>query len=170
MRCWSELRVFLLLGLAIATTKCSQDANTRKQKYLESGQRYFDKGKYREAAIQFSNAIQIDSTYAHAHYELAKTELKLQQWAEAYQGLSRVLDLPTYLPRLENQPCSVEQFVWAYYQKGSFKSAIDLFQEALRLAEQSRNPSNPNIHYYLALAYEKLGHSGLAKGAVSKGA
>ena len=99
MRCWKKLRVLLLLGLAIATTKCSQDANTRKQKFLESGQRYFDKGKYREAAIQFSNAIQVDATYGTAHYQLAKTDLKLQQWGKAFQELDRVLDLePSNLP------------------------------------------------------------------------
>jgi len=38
--------------LAALLTGCSRDPNVRKQKYLESGQRYFDKGQYREAAIQ----------------------------------------------------------------------------------------------------------------------
>ena len=42
---------------------CSRDPNVRKQKYLESGQRYFDKGQYREAEIQFENAIQVDDRF-----------------------------------------------------------------------------------------------------------
>ena len=56
--------------LAALLTGCSRDPNVRKQKYLESGQRYFDKGQYREAEIQFENAIQVDSRFADAHYKL----------------------------------------------------------------------------------------------------
>ena len=54
-------RVFLLLlcvalGLLVG---CSRDPNVRKQKYLESGNRYFQQGKYREAAVQYQNALQV---------------------------------------------------------------------------------------------------------------
>src|SRR5215470_19045854 len=84
----------LIVGfLALAFTGCTSDPNVRKQKYLESGQRYFDKGKYREAAIQFSNAVQVDSRFTEAHYQLAQTYLKLQEWTRAYQELSRTLEL-----------------------------------------------------------------------------
>ena len=61
----------LILALAVISllsVGCNRNPEVRKQKYLESGQRYFEKGKYREAAIQFSNAIQVDSHYAEAHY------------------------------------------------------------------------------------------------------
>ena len=44
-------------------TGCSRDPNVRKQKYLESGNRYYEKGKYREAAIQYENAIQVDARF-----------------------------------------------------------------------------------------------------------
>src|SRR6266851_2602631 len=73
--------------LAALLTGCSRDPNVRKQKYLESGQRYFDKGQYREAEIQFENAIQVDSRFADAHYKLALAAMKLQQWPTAYQEL-----------------------------------------------------------------------------------
>jgi len=86
----------LILSLALTATffvGCSHDPNVRKQKYLESGERYFDKGKYREASIQFSNAIQVDAHYADAHYQLAQTYLKLQDWPRAYQELVRTVEL-----------------------------------------------------------------------------
>src|SRR5450755_3945301 len=79
--------------LLAALTGCSRDPNVRKQKYLESGQRYFDKGQYREAAIQFENAIQVDARFADAHYKLAQTALKLEQWPAAYQELSKTIEL-----------------------------------------------------------------------------
>ncbi len=54
---------------------------------LNSGQRYFDKGQYREAAIQFQNAIQVDSRFANAHYKLALTAMKLGDGRTALQEL-----------------------------------------------------------------------------------
>jgi tetratricopeptide (TPR) repeat protein len=79
--------------LAALLTGCARDPNVRKQKYLESGQRYFDKGQYREAEIQFENAIQVDSRFADAHYKLALAAMKLQQWPTAYQELSTTVQI-----------------------------------------------------------------------------
>src|SRR5208283_5386891 len=68
VRMSADLRLILILTLiATGFTACSRDPNVRKQKYFHSGQRYFDKGKYPEAAIEFVNAIQIDPGYAEAH-------------------------------------------------------------------------------------------------------
>jgi Tfp pilus assembly protein PilF len=87
------LRLLLVCSLIATTatlfTGCSRDPEVRKQKYFESGSRYFDKGKYREAAIQYSNALQVDSRFAQAHYQLGQTYLKLHDWNRAFQELSR---------------------------------------------------------------------------------
>src|SRR5271157_4631566 len=94
MRHFSTLRLFLaLILIAGISSGCNRDPNVRKQKYFESGQRYFEKGKYREAAIQFGNAVQVDSRYAEAHYQLAQTYIKMQDWLHAYEELSRTLEL-----------------------------------------------------------------------------
>jgi cellulose synthase operon protein C len=95
--------LFLLTVVCIIGTSCSRDPNVRKQKYLESGERYLQKGKYAEAEIQFSNAIQVDSRFAEAHYQLAQACLKLQQWTPAYQELSRTVELQpdNYAARLD---------------------------------------------------------------------
>jgi cellulose synthase operon protein C len=88
------VRLFLVGFLVTALfTGCSRDPNVRKQKYLESGDRYFEKGKYREAAIQYSNALQVDSRFAQAHYQLGQTYLKLGDISRAFQELSRVVEL-----------------------------------------------------------------------------
>jgi len=79
--------------LSALLTGCSRDPNVRKQKYFESGESYFQKGKYQEAAIQFQNAIQVDSRFAEAHYQLALTEMKLQQWPDAFQQLLRTVEI-----------------------------------------------------------------------------
>jgi len=74
-------------------TGCSRDPNVRKQKYLDSGERYAAEGKYREASIQYLNAIQIDSRFAQAHYDLSQAYLKLGDTNHAFQELSRTVEL-----------------------------------------------------------------------------
>jgi len=90
----------LLLSCALlcALTACSRDPNVRKQKYFDSGEDYFSKGKYGEAAIQYSNAIQIDSHFAQAHYKLSQSFIHLHDLNDAYEELKRtvVLDPDNY--------------------------------------------------------------------------
>jgi cellulose synthase operon protein C len=74
-------------------TGCSRDPNVRKQKYLESGDRYFAKAKYAEAAIQYQNAVQVDPRFVQAHYQLGQTFLKIGDNARGFQELSRVVEL-----------------------------------------------------------------------------
>lgn len=86
----------VLLGLLAG---CSRDPNIRKQKYMESGQRYFDKAQYREAEIQFQNAIQTDSHYAEAHYKMSLAAMKLDDWQTALQELNTTLQIqPDFYP------------------------------------------------------------------------
>jgi tetratricopeptide (TPR) repeat protein len=82
-----------LLFVFAFSTGCSRDPNVRKQKYFTSGQSYLHQGKYHEAAIQFSNAIQLDPRFAQAHYQLGQTYLKLGDSNLAFQELSRTVEL-----------------------------------------------------------------------------
>ncbi len=71
---------------------CHRDPNVRKQKYLESGKRFEAQGKYKEALIQFANAIKIDQNFAAAHYETAETYLHMDSIIPAYSELLRAVD------------------------------------------------------------------------------
>jgi cellulose synthase operon protein C len=79
--------------LAALLTGCSRDPNVRKQKYFESGEKYFADGKYREALIQYSNAVQIDPRFAQAHFQLSQTYLRLGDNNRAFQELNRTVEL-----------------------------------------------------------------------------
>ena len=72
---------------------CHRDPNVRKQKYLESGKRYSAAGKYREAAIQYSNALKIDKNFVDAHYELSQAYLHMNAYSAAYGELMRTVNL-----------------------------------------------------------------------------
>src|SRR5207248_1162766 len=90
----SRIVIVSLLTVALPfATACNRDPNVRKQKYMESGKRYEDSGKYKEAAIQFANALKVDKNFAAAHFELAKTYLKLNNGNLAYAELMRTIEL-----------------------------------------------------------------------------
>jgi tetratricopeptide (TPR) repeat protein len=96
---WKRIAPVALLGALVLMAGCHTDPNLKKQRYLESGKRYSAKHKYREAAIQYANALKIDKSFADAHYELAKSYLQLGQITAAYFELRRTVDLqPTNYP------------------------------------------------------------------------
>ncbi len=87
-----RLRLFSIL-FAVLLVGCSHDPNLRKQAYVASGNKYFDQGKYREAAIEYLNAVQIDNSYEDAHYRLAQCYLRQGIWRGAYQELTKSTEL-----------------------------------------------------------------------------
>ena len=93
----------VLVVLTIFLVGCSRDPNVRKQKYLESGDRYLAKAQYAAAAIQFRNALQVDPRFPDAHYELARTYLRSQDWDNAFRELARTVELQpqNYAARLD---------------------------------------------------------------------
>src|ERR1700758_488499 len=99
-RALTQYGVALLTMMLLA---CSRDPAVRKQKYLESGQRYFAKAAYRAASIQFRNALQVDPNFAAARYELARSYIQLQDWNSAYRELNHTIELQpqNYEARIE---------------------------------------------------------------------
>lgn len=77
----------------VSLSSCSRDPNVLKKRYLDRGNVYFDKGKYKEAAIMYKNAIQKDMKYGPAYYKLALTAIQLRQPSEAVQDLRRAIEL-----------------------------------------------------------------------------
>jgi tetratricopeptide (TPR) repeat protein len=140
--------------IAVLLSACSLDPNVRKQKYFQSGQRYFEKGKYSEAAIEFSNAIKIDSGYADAHYQLAESYLRLQQRDRAYQELTRTLEL-----RPDNYRARIE-LANVLLAGRNFQQA----QEQADLLLQKR-PNDPGVH---ALASSILAAQEKIPGAIAE--
>jgi tetratricopeptide (TPR) repeat protein len=82
-----------LISVLLVLTACSRDPNVAKQKYLQSGQQYFDNGEYGRASIQFRKALQIDHRYAEAYYRLGLTDLKLKLWPDAFRSLDQATAL-----------------------------------------------------------------------------
>jgi tetratricopeptide (TPR) repeat protein len=86
-------RVLSALLLLLSLTACNRDPNVAKVKYLENGNKYFEKGKYKEAIIMYSNALKRDLKYGEAYYRRALASLKMQRWLEAARDLQRSVEL-----------------------------------------------------------------------------
>ncbi len=83
----------ILLIVLLGLVSCTRDPNVAKVRYLESGNKYFAKGKYKEARIMYKDALQKDQRYGPAYYKLGLTALQLGSAAEAVQALRRSLEL-----------------------------------------------------------------------------
>ncbi len=141
-----SLWVVMLFVAVALLAGCHGDPNVRKQKYLESGKRYSAESKYKEAAIQFQNALKIDKNYPDAHYELAQAYVHLGQFSAAYGELARTVAL----------------------QPTNYKARIDLGNlllaggkiddaQAQANAVMAAQPNNPDVHAMLGAIAAKRG-------------
>ena len=140
-RLHSRIQCTLVLAAVCFLVACSRDPNVRKQKYLESGNRYFDAGKYSAAAIQYQNAIQIDARYADAHFKLAETYMKESVWNGAYAELRKTVDI---------QPQNWK----AQIDLGNLYLLVHQFKDAKSTADTilAGDPNNVDAHVLLANA------------------
>jgi cellulose synthase operon protein C len=150
----TTMRLLILSSFLLALlTGCSRDPNVRKQKFFDSGEKYFAEGKYREAAIQYANATQIDSRFAEAHYKLSQAYLKLGDSNRAYQELSRTVELTPENYRAHTDLGNM--LVTVRNPDGSISS--DAFKQAKTHLDLllEKQPNNPETHeawanYYAA--------------------
>jgi Flp pilus assembly protein TadD len=133
--------------LLVTAVACSRDSNLPKQKYLESGKRYFARGNYRAAAIQFTNAIRIDPNFGEGHDLLAQSYLKMEDWSDAYQELSRTIELQP-----DNYRAQVD-LIKLLTVAGQFRAAQDKASALLK-----KNPTDPQAHALIANALAAQGN------------
>ena len=150
--------VALVVGLCI-TGACTTNPDVAKRKYLERGNLYFDKEKYKEAMIMYRNALKKDPKFGDAYYRVALTELKmdpsLRGQLVAARDLQRAVE---FLPdNMDAYDKLIDIYLRAYLVFNKPKSYIaDLktIQDRLR----KRNPNSyqvARLSGYLALTEEK---------------
>ncbi len=85
--------VFPIVGLVVALAGCTFDTEASKRRLLETGNRYFEKGKHREASIIYRRAIQKDRRFGEAYYRLGLAEWELGRIQAAVNALTRAAEL-----------------------------------------------------------------------------
>ena len=79
----------LALVLLVVLAGCSRDPKS----LVATGNKYFDRGKYKEASIMYRRALQKNRKFADAWYRLGLVDAKLQNWNEAMSAYQRAVQL-----------------------------------------------------------------------------
>jgi len=144
---------------AIATYKKSIQENPREASfYILLGQLYETKQDWETAKSDYQKALDLRPDNPLASNNLAYVMLQTGGNVDVALSLAQ-----TARRGLPDSPNAADTLGWAFYQKGAYQSAIDLFQEALRLAEKNKAPEDPTVHYHMGLAYEKASQPALAR-------
>lgn len=86
-------KLLVFLPLLLILPSCSRDPKARAQRLVDQGNKFFNKGKYKEAAIMYRQSFQKDLRFGEAYYRLALTDLKLGAYGDAVHMLQRAVDL-----------------------------------------------------------------------------
>lgn len=82
---------YLIAIVALFLVSCGPEA--KKKRAMEGGNKYYDKGQYKQARLMYLNAIKGDPRFGEAYYKLALTNLRLGNAGEAVGNLQRVVEL-----------------------------------------------------------------------------
>ncbi len=82
-----------ILPLLLLLSSCNRDPKAQIQRYVDNGNKFFAKGKFREASIMYRRALQKDFKFGEAYYRLGLTEMKLAAYGEAARMFRRAVDL-----------------------------------------------------------------------------
>ncbi len=120
----------IVLPLALGLTSCNRDPRAQAQDLVEKGNKFFNKGKYREASIMYKRAYTKDLRFGEAYYRLALTDLKLGNYGEASRMLRRTVDL---------QPNNVDAIsklanIYLLASTGDAAHAVELQKEVTELS------------------------------------
>lgn len=95
-----KLRRLAIIVAVVAAVGCNRDPKVVARKYVESGNRYLEAGKIKEASLMYRNALQKFPKFAEGHYRMALLALKANDNPAALAELKRALqpDLQPPLP------------------------------------------------------------------------
>ena len=120
------MKSLVVILAALTLVSCSRDPNVAKKRYLENGNRYFARGKFKEASIMYRNALQKDQRYGPAYYHLALTDLKLGRVANALGELRRAIELiPKDQPEHLDAEVRLAEIYVAFTRENQFLMEVD---------------------------------------------
>jgi Flp pilus assembly protein TadD len=126
--------------------------------YILLGELYDTKKDSARAKQMYQKALELRPNNPLASNNLAYLMV------ETGDNLDAALSLAQTARRgMSESPNAADTLGWIYYQKGVYRSAIDLFEESVKLSQKAGRTESPTVHYHLGLAYNKTGEFDLAK-------
>jgi Flp pilus assembly protein TadD len=121
--------------------------------YLLAGGIYENKRDWDKAKQMYQKVLELRPDNPLASNNMAY--VMLQQGGNVDVALAMAQTARRQLP---DNPNAADTLGWAYYQKGVYTTAINLFKEAVK-----KEPENATFNYHLGLAYAKNGQAALAR-------
>ena len=135
------------------------------------GEALLNEGEEGDARGYFEQTLEVDTTYAQAHVQIARMDLRSNDLAAAAHRLSRTILIEPGIAesfRLlgqiylrQGRESAGEKSLEAYEKVKSFEKEIDYFQERLRA-----DPDDGEAHYNLGFIYGRLGFTGSGSAAL----
>ena len=116
--------------------------------YLRSGNRLYRDSAYTKAEVDYRKAIEADSRFPQAYFNLGNALLRQQKPKEAMQAYEQAVKVETNKGRLASIYHNMGVILQSQKQ---FGPAIECYKNALR-----RNPSDDETRYNLVLCQHQL--------------
>lgn len=183
------VRMLMLLA-AVCLTACG-DPSVKKQKLLESGNKYVAEGKYPHAIIEYRNAIDIDPKFGEARKKLAAAYAHTGDGQHALEEYVRAADLlpndvevqlaaGSYLLAARKPEDAVAKAdaalkadpknIQAHLMRGNALAGLSSFDEALNSIEEAirLDPNRGLTFTHLGLVEQARGRRAEAEAAFKK--
>ncbi len=85
-----SIRLILIITISCVVVACG-GAESRKAKYLESGNKYYNNDDCAKAKLEYKNVLQIDPKDTDGRVGLARCLTQEQEWRKVYQLLQSVI-------------------------------------------------------------------------------
>jgi tetratricopeptide (TPR) repeat protein len=93
MRVSGRGTALFLTAMLVLTAGCARSPEAKKARYLERGDRYYKQEKYREAVIEYQNALRIEAANPQALRQLGFAHYQLGQLGQAFRFLLKAQEL-----------------------------------------------------------------------------
>lgn len=124
------LRCLPLLLLVLAS--CSSDPKVQAQRYVDNGNKFFEKAKYKEAAIMYRKAIAKSPLSGEAYYRMGLTATKLGGLGDAVGMFRRAVELQP-----ENSDAAVQlASIYVYASTQDPQHGAQLLEESAGMVDK----------------------------------
>lgn len=126
----------VLCSLAVIGGACSTD--TAKHRHYTNGERFFEAGKFKEAVLEFRNAVALDEQWGEARYKLAEAHAATGNPEAALRQYVRAADL------MPDSPA-------AQLKAATYLLIVGQYEDAKARAQQVLNKDPKNVEALIVL-------------------
>lgn len=149
------MKKLISLGLLSIALVLLAGCNAAAAKYNRSGEKYFKKGDYEAAALNFSSAVTENPNRSDYIINYGMALVAGGRYEEAIEQFDKVIMNKNILIVRQNNKRALRGKGIAFYGMEKFKEALECFDAALKISELSA--LNLDILYYQGCALIKTG-------------